>query len=163
MLCCRVVGTQGGSLRKEGSSLARGLSGMPRLGLGDRLRSGLGFGKVKEAIAAEITEVPHFCTTKQEIYSVLKCASTAWDFTLSFGLKQCERQGSKGFGFALDHHGILLHRSCSIGLCHKRKIYLAELIAGASVPRSSPGYKTVLQADPVDTCPIFFVPLPNVL
>ena len=128
-----MVGSLGGSLRKEGSSLARGLSGMPRLGLGDRLRSGLGFGKVKEAATAEITEVLHFCTTKQGKYFVVECASTAWDFALSFGLKQCERGGSKGFAFALYHHGVLnlqisLHwcereeknlygRACSRSLC----------------------------------------------
>lgn len=50
---------QGGSPRRQGSSLARGLSGLPRLGLGDRLKSGLGFGKVKEAITAQVAEVRH--------------------------------------------------------------------------------------------------------
>ena len=49
---------------------------MPRLGLGDRLRSGLGFGKVQEATTAEITEVLHCCARKQGKLLAVKCASS---------------------------------------------------------------------------------------
>lgn len=49
---------EGGGLNKGGSALMRGLSGLPRLGLGDRLRSGLRFGKIREATTlAEGTQV----------------------------------------------------------------------------------------------------------
>lgn len=51
-------GGEGGGLNKGASGLMRGVSGLPRLGLGDRLRSGLRFGKMREATTvAEGTQV----------------------------------------------------------------------------------------------------------
>ena len=58
MLGCRVPPGEGGGLDKGGNGLMRGLSGLPRLGIGDRLRSGLRFGNIREATTvAEGTQV----------------------------------------------------------------------------------------------------------
>ena len=62
------------SLSKEGSSLIRALSGLPRLGRGDKTRSGglLGLlGKGKEAAVSEPIPDPLVCSvhcSEQEIF-----------------------------------------------------------------------------------------------